>query len=184
MSLPPLHRIDAEPVYISIGDKAWKQDRLEAFKQWKVKHLNNIGDCKSMEDAQKILDEMKNDREFGPLHRYFEGISRYDLEYPGLSDFLDMNKKPKRFILKRLPYKQRIELRRMSKFEDAEAVQYWALKNALVKIEGLNFELGELPHSDETMDKLSQHISDEVLAEVGLAAIRSQNDLYVDEGKS
>jgi len=157
MALPLTHRINHIPVYVPEADPAWDHDRV-------LKELRWIDGSEEPPEGVVCPWQEKEDH---PVIRYQTGASRYDLST--VSEYLDMSKKPTKFVLKRLSMKQFEESNALQErcppglYGQAEPRRY-RVKHGLASVEGMEEVWNEKPtvlgYSDLQIESLRELIGD------------------------
>lgn len=159
----PQHALTSTMKYIPRRDSAWDHERI-------------------IEEAEKM--QNVEDGTAHPVHLYFSGASRFDLEGSGVLEYLDMTKEPEIWHIRRLKFEEAIRVDActsdLERFGLAFAIGVTKVENCppLSKL----FE-GETRPSERRIRATAWDYSVDCVAEVGGAVIAASQDLTEQEKK-
>lgn len=167
MALPPIHSLDRPIEYICDSDSAWDDERIE--KEFSV-----------------IRNDPKENINKHPVRVYFSGTTRYDLDADGVREYVDFDKKPVVFRLRRLSDNAWTEIRNMHGAGKIASAQALAFEYGVVSIDNVDFTL-EAPQTKhktltaQDLKLLRGAFGRSVCDEVGQAVINANQDLTYPE---
>lgn len=155
MALPPIHRVDHEPVFISVADDAWDHKRIASEERV-------IMGTEKPVDGQAAPWESVHDH---PMTRYWSGDSRGDLETVRqylLPDKLPTEIRCRRLILAHWTEAKQLRERRLTVAHQVACVRYGVVgvENG-TDADGTKISFGSSPLTDVSIDKLRRLLGDE-----------------------
>ncbi len=161
--LPPIHRIDCQPIFIPVRDPAWDHKRIG------LEERIITGAEKLPEGAEPL--PWRDIMEY-PLTRYWSGESRGDLDT--IRDWLLPDSAPTMFVLRRLPLARWTEVKQLQERGLHVAARVHAIRHALVSIDNgpkPEIEIDARGPDDAALDAVRALLGDDGFTMLGLFAI-------------
>lgn len=137
----PTHDVCAAARFIPEDDTAWDTKRIEA----ECEAMRKGWDGKGTDPAF--------DRSTGHVfYRYHQGATRYDLDADGISDYVDFDKKPEIWKMRRLSLEDRAEIRMLVK-RDVDRAMRMAICLGCTGLENPSNEAGKTLATELARDK-------------------------------
>jgi len=180
MALPLTHRINHIPVYVPAEDDAWDIERIEREKGW-------IDGTVEVPEGQVVPWQELDDH---PIVRYHSGMSRFDMTT--VSEYLDTEKKPLRFVLKRMSLREWEEAQATAERSSGgvygvSETRRLSLRYGLTGVENLPEwaeKPGSLGYSESQLESLRDLIGDHQYIMLGFACLTASRPLDPLEEKS
>ncbi len=182
MPLPPQHRIDHQPIYISREDQSWEIEKvIEEQEEIEKKYADDPIDYEAPDAREKIIDRLH------PFEHYYAGLSRYDLDANNLRDYLDKANPPVMFKFRRLTISEYEDVVSTMKNTGQNAGYRNAFQLCIKGIDNANLDIKFRPNGGLTaaeMEKLRDVIQLKYIYECGEAIVRASGDLTAIEKKA
>lgn len=164
--LPPIHRADHQPIFISVLDPAWDHDRIGREEQILT------GVTKSPKGAEPLPWSSIADY---PMTRYWSGESRGDLAT--VAEYIRPDVAPTKFVLRRLDLTRWIENKQLRERGLMVAARFHAVRHGLIAIDDgppgadLEFGPGGSGLTDASLQCVRALLGEEGFKMLGLFAI-------------
>lgn len=163
MALPPIHRIDADMVFVFPDDGAWDDERF----------------------LQETADMSPGDRAAHAVTRYVNCETRWDLA--PVSDYLRAEHKPARFTLRRLTLQQYARARDLAMRGESSLAALYALQHGLTRVDGVpglqHLDATQSAFSEQDVTLIAEVISFPRAIKVGEAVIACNGEITDAEKK-
>jgi hypothetical protein len=141
MALPPIHRCDHTPVFVSVLDDCWDIEKLEA-------DLEAI-EKQAEPDAKPTLWGSVGAH---PLHKYWSGEGRADLNT--VKDWMLPDKTPVMFVLRRLKLDKWAMVEQFRERGLMVESRLACVRHGLASVSGAEMEISTDPVSNEDLEKI------------------------------
>lgn len=199
----PQHDITGPAIFVPEDDDAWDRERIG--REMAALRDEEIAHCKEEQgedyevpkwaergDKPPDIAHPKDPAHNHPFVRYQRGLTRYDLRAEGISDYLDENAKPEKWILKHLSYHARSQVQRFQterRHGDALAL---AFLEGVRGVENGDKRLAKLlkrREDDKTVDDdeiidAAANLSYSAIEQAGFAVMQLSRDLTEEEKKA
>jgi hypothetical protein len=181
----PTHDVCAAARFVPEGDDAWNLELVE-------KECDEIREAVGWTPASKDPDPAK-DRTHGHIYyRYHCGVTRFDLDADGISNYLSFEKKPEIWRLRRLPLAVRAELRLLVRRGEHDRSMYLAFTAGCAGLDNpaneqgqaLATELAKAKRHPDKILELAENYSTSSIVHVAYAVQELAADLSDQEKKA